>query len=106
MGTVNQISTATHLRSTPNIAVRCKQSESKKSKMTGNFFDSPPISVCFTVGCSSAYRHIRRRSASVRVFLGVVVLRPVAGGADSGDDTGGAGEGTWADANMDDTYVD
>lgn len=34
----------------------------------------PPISVCFTVGCSSAYKHIRRRSASVKVFLGVVVL--------------------------------
>lgn len=30
-----------------------------------------PISVCLTVGCSSWYRHIRRRSASVNVFRGV-----------------------------------
>jgi hypothetical protein len=42
--------------------------------------DLPPISVCFTVGCSSWYRHIRLRSASVRVRRGDDVV-----GADDAD---------------------
>lgn len=31
----------------------------------------PPISVCLTVGFSSWYKHMRRRSLSVNVFRGV-----------------------------------
>ena len=36
----------------------------------------PPISVCLTVGWSSWYWHILRRSTSVRVFRGVLEVRP------------------------------
>lgn len=37
--------------------------------------NSPPISVCLLLGCSSAYWHIRFRSMSVSVFRGVDVDR-------------------------------
>ena len=59
---------------------------------------SPPISVCFVDGCSSWYRHMRLRSASVRVFLGVEDVREPVEVADIGVEIGPTGTGIGAGA--------
>lgn len=60
----------------------------------------PPISVCFTVGFSSWYWHIRLRSVSVSVFRGVDDVREWVDVADTGVAVAGV-IGTGADGNSD-----
>jgi hypothetical protein len=56
------------------------------------------------VGCSSAYIHILRLSASVRVLRGFDEVRPVGGGAETGVIIGADGSG--ADEYNGELYVD
>lgn len=65
----------------------------------------PPISVCLTVGLSSWYWHMRRRSASVSVFRGVDEVRDWVEVAETGvADAGVMGGG--AEGNSGAWYVD
>lgn len=78
-----------YLRSTPNIAVHVLSVDvylNRKSECK----DWPPMSVCLAVLFSSWYRHIRRRSSSVSVLLGVELLvDDLRGGGGGGGGGGG-----------------